>query len=320
MNTTELPGGIDLDQLMAELDTGMEEFPEGVLRRAQANRDLVAPRLIEVLRSATAAARNGEVPEGNAHLFALFLLAEFRAREALPAILEAISLPGELPFDLFGDTITEDVGRILAALVDSPETLDALIRNGELNEYVRWEAAGTYLHLVRDGRLTREEAVARLHGHLREAIAGGDAVIAEGLVSELISYSPSEAIDDIREAFERELIDPLMISLEEVEKCIAQGKDARLQDSFAHCRPTGIEDTVEELRGWWQFDEPERSFPPEIDDDLGDFGLDDEDDGDYTALREVSSTIRHTTPRVGRNDPCPCGSGRKFKKCCGASK
>ena len=22
-------------------------------------------------------------------------------------------------------------------------------------------------------------------------------------------------------------------------------------------------------------------------------------------------------PRVGRNDPCPCGSGKKFKKCCG---
>lgn len=23
------------------------------------------------------------------------------------------------------------------------------------------------------------------------------------------------------------------------------------------------------------------------------------------------------TPKVGRNDPCPCGSGKKFKKCCG---
>ncbi|NQT67029.1 MAG: SEC-C domain-containing protein [Actinobacteria bacterium] len=22
--------------------------------------------------------------------------------------------------------------------------------------------------------------------------------------------------------------------------------------------------------------------------------------------------------RVGRNDPCPCGSGKKYKKCCGA--
>jgi len=28
-------------------------------------------------------------------------------------------------------------------------------------------------------------------------------------------------------------------------------------------------------------------------------------------------TLRRTTERVGRNDPCPCGSGRKFKKCCG---
>jgi uncharacterized protein YecA (UPF0149 family) len=24
-------------------------------------------------------------------------------------------------------------------------------------------------------------------------------------------------------------------------------------------------------------------------------------------------------PKVGRNEPCPCGSGRKYKKCCGAS-
>ncbi|WP_426305705.1 UPF0149 family protein [Acidovorax facilis] len=29
------------------------------------------------------------------------------------------------------------------------------------------------------------------------------------------------------------------------------------------------------------------------------------------------STVRDT-PKVGRNDPCPCGSGNKFKKCCGA--
>ncbi len=28
-------------------------------------------------------------------------------------------------------------------------------------------------------------------------------------------------------------------------------------------------------------------------------------------------TVRRETPKVGRNDPCPCGSGKKFKKCCG---
>ena len=27
--------------------------------------------------------------------------------------------------------------------------------------------------------------------------------------------------------------------------------------------------------------------------------------------------IRRETPKIGRNDPCPCGSGKKYKKCCG---
>jgi uncharacterized protein len=30
-------------------------------------------------------------------------------------------------------------------------------------------------------------------------------------------------------------------------------------------------------------------------------------------------TIRRTVPKVGRNEPCPCGSGRKFKACHGTS-
>jgi uncharacterized protein len=29
-----------------------------------------------------------------------------------------------------------------------------------------------------------------------------------------------------------------------------------------------------------------------------------------------ATPFRRSTPRVGRNDPCPCGSGRKFKHCC----
>jgi preprotein translocase subunit SecA len=31
-------------------------------------------------------------------------------------------------------------------------------------------------------------------------------------------------------------------------------------------------------------------------------------------------TQRRTGEKVGRNDPCPCGSGKKYKKCCGAGK
>ena len=30
-----------------------------------------------------------------------------------------------------------------------------------------------------------------------------------------------------------------------------------------------------------------------------------------------TTTVVRTTPKIGRNDPCPCGSGKKYKNCCG---
>ncbi len=30
-----------------------------------------------------------------------------------------------------------------------------------------------------------------------------------------------------------------------------------------------------------------------------------------------TSPVKRASPKIGRNDPCPCGSGLKFKKCCG---
>jgi SEC-C motif-containing protein len=31
---------------------------------------------------------------------------------------------------------------------------------------------------------------------------------------------------------------------------------------------------------------------------------------------QKNNTVRRSAPKVGRNDPCPCGSGKKAKKCC----
>ncbi len=33
--------------------------------------------------------------------------------------------------------------------------------------------------------------------------------------------------------------------------------------------------------------------------------------------QKTSQTVRNEGPKIGRNDPCPCGSGKKYKKCCG---
>ncbi|MBU9726985.1 SEC-C metal-binding domain-containing protein [Diplocloster modestus] len=37
----------------------------------------------------------------------------------------------------------------------------------------------------------------------------------------------------------------------------------------------------------------------------------------YYKEQKAAQTFRREGPKVGRNDPCPCGSGKKYKKCCG---
>ena len=38
---------------------------------------------------------------------------------------------------------------------------------------------------------------------------------------------------------------------------------------------------------------------------------------DFVGQSGIEQVVRNG-PKIGRNDPCPCGSGKKFKKCCGA--
>jgi preprotein translocase subunit SecA len=39
-----------------------------------------------------------------------------------------------------------------------------------------------------------------------------------------------------------------------------------------------------------------------------------------SSLGRVGQPAAATVPEVGRNDPCPCGSGKKYKKCHGAGR
>ena len=78
---------------------------------------------------------------------------------------------------------------------------------------------------------------------------------------------------------------------------------------------------------------PPRPDSPEDDEDdledeeyLDEDDWDDEDDGDEDedfghtpdpGPYEPVVPYRRPTPKIGRNEPCPCGSGKKYKKCCG---
>ena len=55
-------------------------------------------------------------------------------------------------------------------------------------------------------------------------------------------------------------------------------------------------------------------FDSDFDGDFGENSGDGEDDRAPTV-----QPARRDETKVGRNDPCPCGSGKKYKKCCGAN-
>lgn len=50
----------------------------------------------------------------------------------------------------------------------------------------------------------------------------------------------------------------------------------------------------------------------------GDSHTHEEGQGHHHHHHPVQQTVVREAPKVGRNDPCPCGSGKKFKKCHGA--
>ncbi len=319
---------VDPDALVEALQTRWNQLPEAAIRQCQAHRELVAPRLISLIEETTALARDDEYPEDNAHLIALLLLTEFQAKSALPAILELLALPYETLDELLGDALTETTLRFLGVLgADHPDLIESMIASRDLNYYVRSAAAGALCVMVRCGTLTREEALERLARQLRAAVESRDQDGVTIVVCRLGILNPLELEAEIRGVFERGLVDEGMIDWDSFQEYDLfpdhAGVCPRLDNE--HYQPIG--DTVAELRTWHCFSMPsgERSFGrllENYDDDWDEpLDLDDEDlqDEDYEPVaepREDVLTIRNDSPRVGRNDPCPCGSGKKYKKCC----
>jgi hypothetical protein len=69
---------------------------------------------------------------------------------------------------------------------------------------------------------------------------------------------------------------------------------------------------------WQRFFNPWEFYDPDEVDRRQDrlFGEDQDRELPSYALPARVRTYKRTVPKVGRNDPCPCGSGKKYKKCC----
>jgi preprotein translocase subunit SecA len=55
----------------------------------------------------------------------------------------------------------------------------------------------------------------------------------------------------------------------------------------------------------------------DIDDEGNDFFGEFDENEDFLGAIEPQEPYVREQPKIGRNEPCPCGSGKKYKKCCG---
>jgi hypothetical protein len=128
-----------IPEILKELEPYTGKFPMKAMKAAIEQREAITGELLHVVE---AVAENPQEyarrRDYQVHLFALFLLAQFREKRAFPAIVKMFSWPGETPFDLVGDTVTEGLSQILASVYDgNPALLHGLVESEQVNEYVR---------------------------------------------------------------------------------------------------------------------------------------------------------------------------------------
>lgn len=275
-------------------------FPRRTLEEIVARRDELAGPLLEALEELRAGPASGKWDDSFFAIYVVHLLAQFRETRAYRPLAELLATPGKAVSGLFGDLIAEGMGRVLASLYDGDDApLRRLIENPQADEYVRGSAVpDAYQTLIAHGMIDAA-AVERYFVELLESRLERQAGFTwDGLSHCAARLGFTQTLPAIRRAFEEGLCDPGFCGPREIEMIVADDAARRRAESDAGL----IDDTIAELE-WWDCFRTKRSrrslAPP------------------GAAGRPAPPPPAAPKPQVGRNDPCPCGSGRKFKKCCG---
>ena len=289
----------DVQAILAQLERNDGRFPREAVCAAISCRDEIIPEFLRILERTV---DNLEELAGDtdyfAPIYAMFLLAQFRENRAYPVLVRLFSVPGEAVMDLAGHVVTESLGRILASVsLGDMRGMAALVENRQANEYVRSAALRGMVTLVAAGEKTREEVMDYFASLFHGRLAREPDYVWYALARRSVDLYPGEVYREITQAFEEGLIEPFMFCQQDVEDAYALGREEALSRLPGNPDYRLITDTVTEME-WWA------CFPQ-----------------NRTKLRNTREPrldfpTRATKPKVGRNDPCPCGSGKKYKKCC----
>lgn len=274
------------------------------MKEISSRREELTPHLLALLERANASLALPEVGYSGA-LLAMFLLAEFREPRAFDPILQLLEAAEDQIDFVFGDTLTEDLPAILVSVATDLAPVVRLARNEKRHPWARSAAFSTLRVALVTGRMTREEVIGIYREILRRELSRGELAsleICESIAMDAMDLAAGELEPEIRELWEADLISLQMIDEKELFRGLGRNPDEALEELRRGRHNRLITDAVEACAWWGLFHDHH----------------DGHDHGYGDICFEPVETIRHETPRPGRNSPCPCGSGRKYKKCCGA--
>jgi hypothetical protein len=288
---------VDIETIRQELEFYTGKFPTDAVRSAIEQREAMTPVLLAVLQKV---AEDPEEMEREPNLmlptYAIYLLAQFREQAAYPLLAKFFSAPGDLCLDTTGDLVTEDLGRILASVCHNDlEPIKGMIEDPAVNEYVRSACLRTLTILVLEEKVSREQVVDYFRSLFQGKLEREPDFVWSALVVACCDLYPEELLHEIERAYDDGLVESFHIRLESVRDKLALGHEEILRRSRQYRRGF-IEDTVAEMNWWACFRE--------------------DNDALRTAYPTTAKQPLVKGKKLGRNDPCPCGSGKKYKKCC----
>ncbi|HEY9173757.1 MAG TPA: DUF1186 domain-containing protein [Verrucomicrobiae bacterium] len=297
------------EEILAELSVVRDTQPLEALRSADAHREALTEPLLRALERGLA--KPSGLPAGEALLFsyATYLFAKWREPRAYPLFVRWLSLPGESAHDLGGGTVTEDGKRLLASVCDGNlEPIQQLVLNREADEYCRGQAVEALALLANWSEVPRQPIEDYFLWLAREGLERECNHVWNCLCAACLDMEALGVFPELRRAYDEGLIEPGGISLEELAEVEAGPRGKWISDAREWCPP--IMDVAEATAWWSCFKRKPRMTARQLA-QLARTHTQKEPTGTGLAMTYVAS------PMIGRNDPCPCGSGKKYKKCCG---
>lgn len=130
---------MEITEILRKFERATGRFARTAVEAAAARREEITPELLRVLEDTVDRAAELDA-EGDymAHLYAMFLLAQFREARAYPLVVRFASLPGDLLDSLCGDFITEDLGQVLASVCGGElQGIRSVIENEDADQWAR---------------------------------------------------------------------------------------------------------------------------------------------------------------------------------------